>query len=82
MRLSIALCLATVLWVSPLLTADDKLDVKAALERSIIEPTLPLREVQAYVESRVLPMPDVKSVAEWEPHADRRQREETRRRDD
>ena len=75
MRLSIALCLATVLWVSPLLTADDKLDVKAALERSIIEPTLPLREVQAYVESRVLPMPDVKSVAEWEPHADRMRRD-------
>ena len=75
MRLDFALCLAAVLWVSPLLAADNKLDVKAALERSIIEPTLPLREAQAYVESRVLPMPDVKSVAEWEPHADRMRRD-------
>ena len=74
MRLDIASCLAAILWVSPLLAADDKLDVKAALERSIIEPTLPLREVQAYVESRVQPMPDVKSVAEWEPHAERMRR--------
>ena len=74
MRLDIALSLAAVLLVSPLL-AEDKLDVKAALERSIIEPTLPLREVQAYVESRVLPMPDVKSVTEWEPHADRMRRD-------
>ena len=75
MRLDIASFLAAVLWVSPLLVADDKLDVKAALERPLIEPTLPLREVQAYVESRVLPMPDVKSVAEWEPHADRMRRD-------
>ena len=74
MRLDIALSLAAVFLVSPLL-AEDKLDVKAALERSIIEPTLPLREVQAYVESRVLPMPDVKSVTEWEPHADRMRRD-------
>ncbi len=75
MRLNIASCLASVLWVSPLLGADNKLDVKAALERPIIEPALPLREVQAYVESRVLPMPDVKSVAEWQPHADRMRRD-------
>ena len=47
MRLSIASCFAAGLWVSPLLLADDKLDVKAALERSIIEPALPLREDSA-----------------------------------
>ena len=75
MRLDIASCLAAVLWLSSLLAADDKLDVKAALERPLIEPTLPLREVQAYVESRVLPMPDVQSVAEWKPHADRMRRD-------
>ena len=75
MRLDIAASLAAVLWVSPLLLADDKIDVKAALERPLIEPALPLREVQAYVESHVPPMPDVKSVAEWEPHADRMRRD-------
>jgi dienelactone hydrolase len=75
MRLDFASCLATVLWMGPLSLAEDKLDVKAALERSIIEPALPLREVQAYVESRVLPMPDVTNVAEWEPHANRMRRD-------
>ena len=75
MRLDIAVSLTTVLWVSPLLLAEDKLDVKAAIERSLIEPALPLREIQAYVESHVLPMPDVKSIAEWEPYAERMRRD-------
>ncbi|HUQ71661.1 MAG TPA: hypothetical protein VM165_19185 [Planctomycetaceae bacterium] len=70
----IASFLVTVLWAGPLLSADE-LDVKAALERRLIDPTLPLREVMDYVESRVPPMPDVKSVAEWQPHADRMRRD-------
>ena len=75
MRLDIVVSLTTVLWVSPLLLAEDKLDVTAAIERSLIEPALPLREIQAYVESHVLPMPDVKSIAEWEPYAERMRRD-------
>lgn len=45
--------------------------VKEALERRIIDPALPLSEVQAYTESRVLPMPELTTVPDWENFADR-----------
>eukprot|EP00913_Durusdinium_trenchii_P008874 g8340.t1 len=54
----------------------EPLDVKAALGRMVIDPERPLAEVQAYTESRVPPMPNVRTVAEWEAHA-KRMREET-----
>lgn len=75
MRLKVLLLVAVVLSGSAVTRADDKLDVKAALERPLIDPQLPLREVQTHVEMRVPPMPDVKSVAEWEPHAARMRRD-------
>ena len=46
--------------------ADEELTVQSALAQRIIDPQLPLREVQAYVESRILPMPEPDSVDEWE----------------
>ena len=40
------------------------LNVKSALAQQIIDPQLPLTEVQAYTESRILPMPETTTVAE------------------
>ncbi len=45
------------------------------LGRRILAADEPLREVQAFTESRVPPMPEVRSVEEWERHADRMRRE-------
>lgn len=58
------------------IAAAEPLDLKAALGRRVIDPERPLAEVQSYTESRVPPMPNVKTVAEWETHA-KRMREET-----
>ncbi|MDG1894630.1 MAG: acetylxylan esterase [Fuerstiella sp.] len=55
------LCLLTAATV-----ADEELSVQSALAKRIIDPQLPLREVQAYAESHVLPMSEPDSVAEWE----------------
>jgi hypothetical protein len=51
--------------------AEEKIDVEGALAAKVIDPQLPLREVQEFTESRVLPMPEARSVAEWEKHAAR-----------
>lgn len=48
--------------------AADSLD--EVLSRSILSPDLPLEQVQAYTESRVPPMPEVTTVAEWEAQVD------------
>lgn len=47
----------------------EELSVPSVLSQRIIDPQLPLQEVQAYTESRILPMPDVTTVAEWEEYA-------------
>ncbi|MFQ5732813.1 MAG: alpha/beta hydrolase family protein [Planctomycetaceae bacterium] len=44
-------------------------DLKTLLGRRVIDPALPVAEVQAYTESRVPRMPKVSTVAEWERHA-------------
>lgn len=75
MRCDAVVCLASLLLLTAPLSADDKLDIPAALARPLIEPALPLREVQAYVESRILPMPEVATAAEWQPHADHLRKE-------
>lgn len=75
MRSSIVLCCVAVACTGVPTANADPLDVKAALERPLIDPALPLREVQAFVEARVLPMPHVRSVAEWEVHAERMRRD-------
>ena len=59
-----------------LAVGDEKPSLKSILEQSIIGPELSLKEVEDYAESRVPPMPEVKSAAEWETHA-RRMRAET-----
>ncbi|MEO1979896.1 MAG: hypothetical protein ABGZ24_05220, partial [Fuerstiella sp.] len=54
------------LMIMDIAVADEEFTVQSALAQRIIDPQLPLREVQAYVESRILPMPEPDSVAAWE----------------
>lgn len=61
--------------LSPIAVAADNPDIASLLSRRIIDSNLPLEEVQQYTESRVPPMPEVSSVAEWEKHAERMRRE-------
>ncbi len=44
-------------------------DLAALLDHRIIDPGLPLAEVQAFCEAKVPPMPAVKTLAEWEKFA-------------
>ncbi len=53
----------------------EKLNVQAALDQRIIDPGLPLAEVQKFTESRIPPMPECKTIAEWEQHANRMRRD-------
>jgi dienelactone hydrolase len=53
------------------LPAADKPDLKAILAHKILAPRQPQVEVEKYIESRLPPMPTVKTVAEWEKHAKR-----------
>jgi hypothetical protein len=53
------------------LGAADKPDLQDILGREIIGPHRGLIEVQDYTEAHVPRMPDVKTVAEWEQHANR-----------
>ena len=64
-----------VVLVSSTLLAGGADELKTALSRRIIDPDLPLQEVQEFTESRVLPMPQVKDVADWEKHANRMRQE-------
>lgn len=59
-----------ILWATACLSAE-KPDLKAILGRPIIDRNLPMQEVQAYTEKRVVPMPNVTSAAQWQKHADR-----------
>ena len=61
--------------VSSTLLAGGADELETVLSKRIIDPNLPLQEVQEFTESRVLPMPEVKSVADWEKHANRMRQE-------
>ena len=50
-------------------------DVAAILSQPIIEPDLPLKEVQAYTESRVPVMPELSTREAWQAEAQRLRRE-------
>ncbi|MGE3315603.1 MAG: hypothetical protein AB7O26_10845 [Planctomycetaceae bacterium] len=54
---------------SLLLAADD--EFQGVLARPIMDPALPLLEVQEFISSRIPPMPETKDVAVWQKHADR-----------
>ncbi|MCZ6795085.1 MAG: acetylxylan esterase [Planctomycetota bacterium] len=60
-------------------TAPAKLDVPAALAKPIIDPGLPRREVQSYLETRIARLPRARSAAEWEVFARKLRRDVLRR---
>src|SRR5262245_51954876 len=51
--------------------ADDKSDLKKALEQPILAPQQTLTETQAFCAARVAPLPEVKDAAEWGPRAEK-----------
>jgi len=61
------------------LLAGEESELKELLEEEIIGPNLAMSQVQNYTEARVLPMPAVGSIAEWEAYADRTRREVLKR---
>ncbi|MBD3672708.1 MAG: acetylxylan esterase [Planctomycetaceae bacterium] len=40
--------------------------IESALQRRVIDPELPLKEVQEFTEQRVLPVPEFESIPQWE----------------
>jgi hypothetical protein len=58
--IALLLCLCSVV------PAGQSESIAALLARSVIDSNLPMAEVQAYTESRVPLMPQVKSIAEWD----------------
>jgi len=61
--------------LAPRLPAAETSNVEVLLSRPILDPKLPLSEVKAYTESRVLPMPDANTLGDWERYADRMRRD-------
>ncbi len=61
--------LLIVVVASPAL-AEDQEELKILLERPILDPQLPLQEVQEFCKSHVLTMPHVETVEQWEQHAE------------
>ncbi|MBI5760807.1 MAG: acetylxylan esterase [Planctomycetales bacterium] len=58
-----------------LCAADTQADLKAALAREIIGPKQSMDDVRKFTAARVPPVPEAKSVAEWEQHANRMRKE-------
>lgn len=57
------------------LAAGENVNVEAVLARQIIDPKLPLSEVERFTEARIPPMPEVNTVEDWERHAQTMRRE-------
>ncbi|HUG92590.1 MAG TPA: acetylxylan esterase, partial [Planctomycetaceae bacterium] len=55
--------------------AGEQPDLKALLEQRVVEPERVLEEVQVFTESRVVPMPEPRSAAEWEEYVARLRRD-------
>ncbi|MBL8850053.1 MAG: acetylxylan esterase [Planctomycetaceae bacterium] len=68
MRVSFRL-LSAVLLLATSASADDAA-IKAALQRPILDANQPWQEVKDFCRSRVIPMPEPTSVAEWEKYAE------------
>lgn len=58
-------------FILPLTAAAAPLDVAAALSKPIVDPQQSLDEVQAFTQSRIVPMPQATTAGEWEEHAAR-----------
>ncbi|HUE17775.1 MAG TPA: hypothetical protein VMR25_26705 [Planctomycetaceae bacterium] len=46
-------------------------ELKLALGRRLLDPSIPLQEIQDFVDARIPPMPEVRSAAEWDAYAKR-----------
>jgi dienelactone hydrolase len=77
---TLCFCLTVVLATSVLYAAeedtspdqspeDQSTDVGTLLRRPILDSTIPLKEMQAYAQSHLLPMPRVSTVQQWEAYA-------------
>jgi hypothetical protein len=55
----------------PAAKASKSASVAQALARHLLDPAIPLQEIQDFIDSRIPPMPEVRSVAEWESYATR-----------
>jgi hypothetical protein len=55
--------------------AQSSADLKSVLSREIIGPKQSIDDVRSFTASRVPPVPEAKSVAEWEQHANRMRKE-------
>ncbi len=71
MRRFIITSLLLFCFTSPSWSEESK-EIEKALQHRVIEPDLPWQEVQAYTESRVLPMPEVTTRAVWEKYIEGR----------
>ena len=49
----------------------DASELKHALGRRLLDPSIPLQEIQDFIDARIPPMPEVRSAAEWEAYAKR-----------
>jgi hypothetical protein len=54
----------------------DASERKLALGRRLLDPSIPLQEIQNFIDARIPPMPEVRSASEWDAYA-RRARQQT-----
>jgi hypothetical protein len=64
-------CLSFAAVLIPLNAFAADLTVEAALAKPVINASLALEEAQVFVESRIVPMPDLGTLAEWESYAEK-----------
>lgn len=69
----LATLLASAARVAPALSADAP--VAEILKRPLLDSSLPWREVQEFCKTRVVPVPEARSVEEWEKFADQARRD-------
>lgn len=55
--------------------ADAKSKVGEALGRKLLNPAIPLQEIKDFVDAHLVPMPEPKTVADWERYANRVRKE-------
>jgi hypothetical protein len=69
---TVVLCLFCLMtWVDGLFAAEPKSAVAEALSQKLLGPTIPMQEIKDVVDTHLLPMPEPKTVADWERYATR-----------
>jgi hypothetical protein len=57
------------------LAAEQKSAVAEALSQKLLSPAIPMQEIKDFVDAHLLPMPEPKTVADWERYANRVRKE-------